>query len=401
MLKLFRSKHVTKIVLWGLLILILPAFVLWGTGNTGRSTKGGPKYVGIIENRKVSFENFADSLYSIRCQVVLNYYGRPETLDAILGNKEFLGKLAWDRLIMLQKARAARIKVSDKEVVGFITSHPLFLRNGKFDDHIYQYFLKNSLGIYPRSFEELVRENLMIQKLTDIITKDVKIADEEIAADYGRDNSRFAISYITIPLKDFTGKITVTDGEIVALHKKHEKDFMFQAKDATGKKGVKRQATLEEARETIRTLLVEDKARPLAEEKANAVCEEINGLISGKKLSFEDAASKLGFKAQASGLFGRTDSVEDIGEMAPIIPVATALKKDEISKPVGVKKGFLVFTVSQTQAFDPEKFKKEKDDYSRIALAVKKNAYMEDWLREREKGAKLNIDLRDYEKYYK
>ena len=39
MLKVFRNKNVAKAVLWALLILILPAFVLWGTGSMGRSEK--------------------------------------------------------------------------------------------------------------------------------------------------------------------------------------------------------------------------------------------------------------------------------------------------------------------------------------------------------------------------
>ena len=37
MLKIFRKKIVSKVILWGLLILILPAFVMWGSASMSRS----------------------------------------------------------------------------------------------------------------------------------------------------------------------------------------------------------------------------------------------------------------------------------------------------------------------------------------------------------------------------
>ena len=229
MLKVFRNKNVAKIVLWALLILILPAFVLWGTGNLGRGAdKKGPAYVGTIENKKVSFDDFAKSVSSIRCQIVLNYFNNSKALDSLLKNKAFVGKLAWDRLIMLKKAGMARIRVPDSDVIKFITSHPLFLRNGRFDDRVYEYFLKNSLSLYPRNFEELIRETLMIQKLTDSLTKDIKVTDEEVLKDYEMDNSKFKISYILTPTSEFTNKVIApSEEEMKDFYEKNKQDFIY------------------------------------------------------------------------------------------------------------------------------------------------------------------------------
>ena len=100
MLKVFRNKNVTKVILWGILILILPAFVMWGSGSLGGSKNKGPTYAGTIDGRKVSFEKFGNSLTGVKCQVILNFYSQPKMLDELLGNKELVGKMAWDRLIM-------------------------------------------------------------------------------------------------------------------------------------------------------------------------------------------------------------------------------------------------------------------------------------------------------------
>ncbi len=401
MLKVFRNKNVAKAVLWALLILILPAFVLWGTGSLGRNDKKGPAYAGTIENKRISFDDFAQSIFSIRCQVILNYFNNAKALDQLLKNKPFVGKLAWDRLIMLKKAKAARIRVSDQDVVKFISSHPLFLRNGKFDDRVYEYFLKNSLGLYPRNFEEMIRENLMIQKLTETITKDVKIADDEVLRSYERDNLKFKIAYILVPSAGLADKVAASEEEIKDFYETHKQNFTIQAKDAKNKEGTKNIASFEETKEMIRSFLLEDKARPLALESANKTCDKLNELMAKNKLSFEAASAKLGLKLQESMPFTKADYLEGIGEADGVAAMAVKMKKDEISKPAEVRKGALIFKVAETQPFSQEMFKKEKEDYAKQALTNKKNSYMEDWLRDHEKSANLKIDLNDYDKYYK
>ncbi|MFA5143362.1 MAG: SurA N-terminal domain-containing protein [Candidatus Omnitrophota bacterium] len=401
MLKTFRNKNVTKVVLWAILILILPAFVVVGYMSADRSGKKGPKYVGTIENKNISFDDFAGSISSVRCQVILNYYSNAKALESFLKNKNFIGKLAWSRLILSKKAGMARIKVPDSEVIKFITSQPLFMRNGKFDDRLYSYFLRNSLGLYPRNFEEMIRENVMIQKLTDSITKDVKISDDEVIRNYEKNNSKFKISYILLGLDSFTNKVKVPDDEIKKFYDNNKASFVIQTQEAESKEPAKKIATFDEVKDVIKSMLAENRARPIALEAANKTYEDLRRLMDKDKLSFEAAAAKLKIKTQESVPFIKSDYLEGIGEAGWITAEAVKMKKGEISKPANVRKGILIFRVAETLPFDQETFKKEKEDFTKKVLAEKKNAYIEDWLREQEKGAKLNIDLNDYEKYYR
>lgn len=189
MLKTFRNKKVAKMVLWGLLILIMPAFVLWGTGSMRNSASRGPKFAGIIDNKKISFDALADSITAIRCQIFLNYYAQPEVMNQLMKNTELIGKMAWDRLLMASEAKNRRIEVKTGELVEYIRSHPIFLRDGKFDEKIYAYILRNNVRLEPRSFEEIVRENLEIKKLNEDIVKDAKIGDGEKTALEEKKNS--------------------------------------------------------------------------------------------------------------------------------------------------------------------------------------------------------------------
>jgi hypothetical protein len=401
MLKVFRNKTVARIVLWAILIFTVPAFVIVGYMSSDRSGKKGPVFAGLIENKKVSFDDFAKSISSIRCQVVLNNFNNSKALESLLKNKAFVGKLAWDRLILLQRAKMAKIKVSDADVVKFISSHPLFIRNGKFDDRIYQYFLVNSLGLYPRSFEELTRENLMIQKLTDMISKDVKISDTEVLRDYERDNSKFKISYVMIPSSAFTDKVKTSDEEIKKFYEEHKKEFALTTKDKEGKDVVNKTPSLDELKDNLRTYLSDTKARPLAMDEATKDYNKIVEIMAKNKSSFESAASKIGLKPEESKPFLRSEYVEGIGEGSWIAEMAVNMKKDEVSKPAYTRKGVLIFKVAEVTPFNAETFKKEKEDFTKKALADKKNAFIEDWLRTLEKGADLKIDLNDYEQYYK
>jgi parvulin-like peptidyl-prolyl isomerase len=401
MLKVFRNKNTTKIVLWAILILILPSFVLWGTGNLGGGSKKGPTYAGKIENKKVSFDDFGESLMSIRCQIIFNYLDNQKALESLLKNKQFMGKLAWQRLLMISRARMARIKVSDQDIVKFISTHPLFVRGGKFDDRVYEYFLKNTLGLYPRNFEEIMRENLMIQKLTESITKDIKVTDEEIAKDYEKENSKFKISYILYPLTSFTDKTKVSDQEIKDFYEQNKQSFVIQEKKADGKEGAKRISTFDETKDMIKALLSEDRARPFAMDEANKTYDKINELMTKDKLTFDAAAAKLKLKIQESKTFTKSDSLEGIGEMAQVASVAANMKKGEISRPVETRNSVLIFAFEEKLPADQEKFKKDKEEFTKKMLTEKKNAYIENWLKELEKGAELKIDLNDYEKYYK
>ena len=177
MLKFFRSKNVTKFVLWVIIILILPAFVLFGTERL--SLKKGPKFAGFINSKKVSFDAMYESMIAVRSQLVLNYWNDPDKFREVANDRPFIAKLAWDRLIMLAEAKKNKIAVTDREVANYLRNHPIFLRNGVFDDKLYQYILQYNMGLSPRSFEEIVRDNLKVIKLEALVLKDEKVKEDE------------------------------------------------------------------------------------------------------------------------------------------------------------------------------------------------------------------------------
>jgi peptidyl-prolyl cis-trans isomerase D len=400
MLKVFRQKSVAKFVLWMILILILPAFVLWGTGSLGRSKEKGPTYAGSISNRKVSFERFAHGLTGVRCQIIMNYYPQPRILEQLLSNKELVGKLAWDRLIMEQLARDAKITATDKEVVDYVKSHPIFARDGKFDARLYDYVLRK-VPIDPRSFEELARETIIIKKLNDAISKDVKITDDEVLESYKKEKGKLRIAYIVFAADDYVGKAKVDDEMMKEYYDKNKKEFKLPPKAGQEDASIEAIATFDEVKDNIKGYLIGAEARRLAAEAAEEASKKIRQLAPSGKTDIAAAAESLKMKKFETQPFSRTDYLNELGEAFPITEAASKMKPGEISQPVEVRKGMVIFTVIEAPKIDDGAFKKDKEEFAKRALDEKKMAYLEGWLRKLDTANQPLIDLKDYEKYYR
>jgi len=401
MLKLLRNKNITKVVLWALLILIVPAFVLWGTGSLGGSKSKGPTYAGTIDGRKVSFEQFGNALTAVRCQVILNFYSQPKMLDELLSDKELMGRMAWDRLLMAHEAKKAGIKVPNDEVVKFVTTHPIFIRNGQFDTKVYEYVLQR-VPIGPRSFEEVVRDGLAIQQLNDSLAKDIVITDEEVFEAYRKENEKIKLSYVVFAADSYADQATVDDALMKEYYNANMAEFTIPSKvleDGTVSEGGP--AKFEDVKENIKGFLAAVEARKLAFEAAEGEHAKIKDLMEKEKSTFEQAMEAQNLKKAETGFFMRNEYIDGIGEAFPLTDAAVKLKPGELSVPVETRKGAVIFTVTEVQKSDEEKFNKEKEDYKQKVLSSKKIGVLEKWLRGLELNDPAIIDFRDYEKYYR
>ncbi|MBN1353389.1 MAG: SurA N-terminal domain-containing protein [Candidatus Omnitrophica bacterium] len=225
MLNYLRKKIVAKRILWILAIIIIPAFVLWGTESLSKRDSS-LKYVGVIEGEKIPLDKFVKSINDVRIGLFLNYFNQPEVLDKINGDRKLLNRLAWENLMIQTKAKKEKTSIPDSAVVGFITRHPFFLRGGIFDEKLYNYILKNSLRIQPRGFEESVRNFLLTAKYKADIVKDVVVTDEELFNAYKNEFEKAKIYYVIVD-KDILKKYTdVPADEISMFYRQNSKMFM-------------------------------------------------------------------------------------------------------------------------------------------------------------------------------
>ncbi|RKY40829.1 MAG: hypothetical protein DRP85_07805 [Candidatus Makaraimicrobium thalassicum] len=310
-LKILRSRKFAKRVLTALLILIIPAFVLWGVGSMTRR----PEIVGLIGNQKIRADDFAKSRQGIKIQILFAYYTNSDTLRQLLRARSLLNSMAWERLILLNAAHKEKVNVTNDDVLSFISRHPMFQRNGVFDKQVYAYILKNTLAMRPRQFEELVRQNLQVKSFRLGLLKDISVSEKEILEDYKKANDKVELSYIIIDKDLFTDQVTVSAEEVEKYYESNKNKFFEPAKIEV---------------EYIKFPYEDTSAR-------NAVVPEIEKIHSEVERSparFEKIAENSGWRYGKTGPFSLKDVPPGITFFKEFQDTAFALKQGEISRPV-------------------------------------------------------------------
>ena len=150
-------------------------FLVWLVA-TAASVRPGER-AGFLFGKAISADEYVRSLGAVTRDAILRHGDRwrqeakPEELE----------QRAWERLILLKEARSKRIRVSDREVVAELGRSPLFLgKDGRFDREGYPLIIQHALGATPRTFEEDIRQTLMIQKLVGQSIPEPAVTEEEI-----------------------------------------------------------------------------------------------------------------------------------------------------------------------------------------------------------------------------
>lgn len=223
MLKILRHKGLAKKIFWLIIGVMVIAFILWGAGAY-RETSKTTDYAGEIFGKKIPspkfFQLYSFNLNKIRLSLGENYQKFLPYLN--------LKEQTWTQLILLEHARKIDTKVPDQEIIKTITALPFFLKDGAFNDASYRNIVRFFFHIQPRDFEEQTRNELILKKLFDELTKNISLNDEEITATYKHEHEALSINYIKIEGKDFLDAVKISDDELKEYYQKNAQNFMKQ-----------------------------------------------------------------------------------------------------------------------------------------------------------------------------
>lgn len=315
-MNILRSKKVAKWVLVTILILIIPAFVLWGVGSIGK----GPSVLGTIGGQKVFPEDFLKSMKATRVQILLSHYGDFENMNKILKNKAIMNELAWERLILLEAAKDKRYKINNRDVLMFIATTPLFQKNGVFDKNFYEYILRNNLSMEPREFEELVRENLIVQALRNDILSKLSVSDDEALEYYNLMNDKMDFSYLLVSKDDFAEEVRTSEQQAREYYDSNTRFFLSPEK-----------YDLE-----LVTISFEDGA---SKETMESRLKDIYAKISQSPESMKAIALTEKIEYQDPAPLSSNEMIPGINYTPSIQQASAALSEGEISTPLGSGSG--------------------------------------------------------------
>jgi hypothetical protein len=311
------NKH-KKRILWAMLIVIVPAFLLWGSS----AMRGNDaNVIGEIEEKPIKRDKFIPYLESAQLYWLMNAEKDQEL------EKEDITALAGDFYLLSYQADKEKISIPDQEVVGYIQSIPFFASEDKFDPKKYQQFIKaiqRRMGrnFTARNFEEYIRNILKKDKLLDK-NIDVEVSEQEIRKAYKVETQEAKISYLLIPYESAAIDENIP---LAALE-----DFYKENKDLFRQKP-------------------KVKARYISLEPDTKKSEDIIA-----KLEKNDSFEKLEeVTIEETDFFEKNEPIKNLGFMPQVNQLLFSLENNQLSNPVSVKDRILVFQkIDEKDEFTP------------------------------------------------
>jgi len=208
------------------LLLVIAAFVLTsvvvGTMNGGSDRADA---VASVNGELIPLER-----YQRRYQAYLDAYSRvyrdrfsPELAEQLGLPQQAVNDLVQEALVV-QRARAEGLEVTDEELNAQIQAVPAFQDSGRFSLRLYQEFLKRR-GISAGTFEADVRRELTRLKVETTVKGGMKVSDAELEQAFVARREEVRAAWALIDTGALTAAATASDDEVEAYLKGHADEF--------------------------------------------------------------------------------------------------------------------------------------------------------------------------------
>ena len=339
MFKFLRSQ--AKVFYWVIAATFILFLFLGGMTGRGCQAPGTKKFeagvIGTVNGTNISAQQYDYAVRQQRAQLRQQAQNRELNANQIAtANQQ-----AWDSLVQAaifqQAIEEMGITVSDDEVLSVFENNPppqLLAQyrdeNGNVDRDRYFADLQNPAVDWSQQ-EAYIRTILPWQKLTEAVSAEVVVTDEEVQKEYIRQTGKAVAEYIGVVFADLEGDFEATEAEISDWYQAHPDDYQSPAKAGCQIVKFAKESSELDYEEVLEFLL--------------EIREEI---ISGQK-SFEAAAGEYSDDANSAvqggdlGRFDRSRMVASFTEAAFKLPVG------EISQPVKTKFGYHLIEVTDQE----------------------------------------------------
>lgn len=163
-----------------LLIAVALSFIVgFGILTTFRE-EDKDRYVVRVDETIITPDEFS-SAFLRELEELREKYGEDLTDEKIEGLdlKRTILNNQIDTILELNYARKINIPVSNEEIAALITLAPYFQENGEFSYELYSQVLTYN-GFTEAQYESLVRDELTIEKVRNVVRDSVKVSDREV-----------------------------------------------------------------------------------------------------------------------------------------------------------------------------------------------------------------------------
>ena len=295
--------------LWFVIIaFIISIFAVWGGAGRLGEGRGSDKLA------KVGKENISVSLYYQTLRQRLEAMQREfKELDSRFIQQLNIPQQILNQLIqqslLSQLAQDMGIKAADQEIRQKIKSYPVFQKDGQFVGFSQYKKILEWNHIPLSAFEQSLREEIVMEKIVDVLTAGVAVTEEELSESYKKENDTAKLEYITLELNsvelDTEPELSElqeyfeTHKEQYKIPEKREADYVFFMTD--------------DLKQEIE--LTDPELEQYYEDNTSRFKEPEKVKVSRIYLSFEERERDI-VLSEAKEILNRITSGEDFGEIA-------------------------------------------------------------------------------------
>jgi parvulin-like peptidyl-prolyl isomerase len=321
-------KH-ARWIMAGILILLIPGFIMLFTTTGDRGGRGRNSDMPSINGKAIDPNVYQQAYDDLQAEAIISTGRTPGRTAA---EEDQLKQQTVLRILLLRKAKEMGLRVTDLELQQHIQSQPIFANDaGQFDPRKYaatMQYLVNNYSITPVRFEELMRQQLLINRLQHLITAAAKATPEEVSLAYTPLHERLIVQLVEFNATN-SPLPTVTEAEAKAAYESSRDAFRIPRRVevryalfslAEAKKAVKvTDSEVAQYYEHNQTRFTDEKgnSQPLA-----AVTNEIRNLLTEQRVDQKagDAATDFSIKlVQDTGTAPKPDFVKQAQETGATI----------------------------------------------------------------------------------
>lgn len=301
MLKVFRDN--LKYFSW-VLWIVIAAFILFYIPDF--MTPGAPTFAVSVWDEEITFSELQSTNRNLEEQLRQTY---GEDLPQDMAERLALNQLINNK-ILLREARRMGLTVSDGELSREILALPAFQGpDGRFvGEATYRRTLQR-IGLTVSDFEKSYRDQLLVNKLRDVLADNLVVTDGELEEEYRKTTERAKIRYLQLPASRFAEEAQVSDEEVAAHFEEHRESYRLPERREAAFLLVK----LDQMRRNLEIDEGELFAYYQENEESFSIDEQVRArhiLLTTAERSVEDARSQL------LEIKGRIEGGEDFATLA-------------------------------------------------------------------------------------
>ena len=333
MITLMRKHH--KVLMYVITALVCVSFS-WYWNKTDFSQVGGGT-AGRIYGRTVPQAEVQRNsrLLRLASQLGMRDLVQALTIGAQSENEAF-SNFSWNLMVLQHEAEKLGIQPTTSEIADGLKALPVFQGKDGFDLAKYTDLTDHALapmGFSEAEMEELVSDQISLQRVQKILGAGVSVVDAEMRTNYERLYSKMDVATVAFKSADFASQVQVNDADVQKY---------FDAHKAELKSDERRQVKFVEFAMTDEQKKLTGKERIDALQKVADAAGDFTDAVQAKGADFDAVAAKMKLTPQETAPFSKSEP--DPRLKAPELTAAAyeLTPESPISAPIQTPDGFFV-----------------------------------------------------------